>query len=49
MGCYPKKNWHRFVKNNFQNLSHLSYEDLSNLVDIKLLKNRFFEILFSQV
>lgn len=45
MGCYPKKNWHRFVKNNFQNLSHLSYIDLSNLADIKLLKNRFFEIM----
>ena len=45
MGCYPKKIWHRFVKNNFQNLSHLSYEDLSNLLDIKLLENRFFEIM----
>src|SRR6056300_620174 len=26
MGCYPQKNWHRFVKNNFQTLNH---KDLS--------------------
>ena len=38
------KIWHRFTKNNFQVLNHLSYEELTQRVDINKLKNRFFEI-----
>lgn len=44
MGCYPNKSWHRFVKNNFQTMSHMSYVDLSNLIDIKSLQNRYVRI-----
>ena len=39
-----RKIWHRFTKNNFQVLNHLSYEELTQRVDINKLKNRFFEI-----
>ena len=38
------KIWHRFTKNNFQVLNHLSYEELTQRVNINKLKNRFFEI-----
>jgi len=38
------KIWHRFTKNNFQVLNHLSYEELTQRVNIEKLKNRFFEI-----
>ena len=45
MGCYPKKIWHRFTKNNFQTLDHLNYAQLDFLTDIGLLKNRFSKIM----
>lgn len=48
MGCYPKKNWHRFTKNNFQTLDHLNYKQLDFLTDIKLLKERFRKIMFTE-
>ena len=38
------KIWHRFTKNNFQVLNHLSYEELTQRINIKKLKDRFFEI-----
>jgi hypothetical protein len=38
------KIWHRFTKNNFQVLNHLSYDELTQRVNINKLKNRFFEI-----
>ena len=38
------KIWHRFTKNNFQVLNHLSYEELTQRMNIKKLKDRFFEI-----
>jgi hypothetical protein len=38
------KIWHRFTKNNFQVLNHLSYEELTQRTNINKLKNRFFEI-----
>ena len=41
MGCYPKKWWHRFTKNNFQTLDHLNYKQLDFLTDMKVLKHRF--------
>ena len=36
------KIWHRFTKNNFQVLNHLSYEELTQRMNIKKLKDRFF-------
>jgi len=45
MGCYPHKKWHRLVKNNFQNLNHMSLEEIKNKIDIKIALNRFKEIL----
>ena len=48
MGCYPKKNWHRFTKNNFQTLDHLNYKQLDFLTDINLLKERFRKIMFTE-
>ena len=45
MGCYPKKIWHRFTKNNFQTLDHLNYKQLDFLTDISILKNRFAKIM----
>ena len=45
MGCYPKKIWHRFTKNNFQTLDHLNYKQLDFLTDINLLKKRFRKIM----
>lgn len=39
-----RKIWHRFTKNNFQVLNHLSYDELTQRVNINKLKNRFFEI-----
>ena len=45
MGCYPKKLWHRFTKNNFQTLDHLNYKQLDFLTDINLLKKRFRKIM----
>ena len=39
MGCYPQKNWHRFVKNNFQTLNHL---DITSNTEFK---NRFKNIM----
>ena len=44
MGCYPKKLWHRFTKNNFQTLDHLNYKQLDFLTDINLLKNDFVKL-----
>jgi len=38
------KIWHRLTKNNFQVLNHLSYEELTQRVNIEKLKNRFFKI-----
>ena len=38
------KIWHRFTKNNFQVLNHLSYEELTQRMNIRKLKDRFFEI-----
>lgn len=38
------KIWHRFTKNNFQVLNHLSYNELIQRTDIEKIKNRFFEI-----
>jgi uncharacterized membrane protein YjdF len=38
------KIWHRFTKNNFQVLNHLSYEELTQRMNIKKLKDRFLEI-----
>jgi hypothetical protein len=38
------KIWHRFTKNNFQVLNHLSYDELTQRMNINKLKNRFFEI-----
>jgi hypothetical protein len=38
------KIWHRFTKNNFQVLNHLSYDELTQRVNTNKLKNRFFEI-----
>ena len=38
------KIWHRFTKNNFQVLNHLSYDELTQRTNINKLKNRFFEI-----
>ena len=45
-GYFPQKRklWHRFTKNNFQVLNHLSYEELTQRMNIKKLKDRFFEI-----
>ena len=48
MGCYPKKIWHRFTKNNFQTLDHLNYKQLDFLTDINLLKERFRKIMFTE-
>ena len=45
MGCYPKKIWHRFTKNNFQTLDHLNYKQLDFLTDVKVLKKRFKDIM----
>jgi hypothetical protein len=39
MGCYPEKNWHRFVKNNFQSLNHI------DLTKDKEFVNRFKNIM----
>ncbi len=39
MGCYPQKNWHRFVKNNFQTLNHL------DITSNNEFKNRFKNIM----
>jgi hypothetical protein len=38
------KKWHRFSKNNFQVLNHLSSEEISQRTDIKIIKNKFYEI-----
>jgi hypothetical protein len=45
-GYFPqkRKQWHRFSKNNFQVLNHLSTEELSLKTNIKLIKNKFFKI-----
>ena len=46
-GYFPqiKKLWHRFTKNNFQVLNHLSVEEISLRTNIKLIKNKFNEIM----
>ena len=44
MGCYPQKNWHRFIKNNFQTLDHLNEKQLDFLHDLKVFKDRFRKI-----
>ena len=46
-GYFPQKRklWHRFTKNNFQVLNHLSVEQLSEKTNIDLIKNKFFKIL----
>ena len=45
-GYFPqkKKQWHRFSKNNFQVLNHLSSEEIGQRTDIKIIKNKFNEI-----
>jgi len=45
-GYFPQKSklWHRFTKNNFQVLNHLSSEEISQRTDIKIIKNKFYEI-----
>jgi hypothetical protein len=45
-GYFPQmsKRWHRFSKNNFQVLNHLSSEEISQRTDIKTIKNKFYEI-----
>ena len=46
-GYFPQKRklWHRFTKNNFQVLNHLSVEQLNKRTNIDLIKNKFFKIL----
>ena len=46
-GYFPQKNklWHRFTKNNFQVLNHLSSEEINKRTDIKTIKNKFIEIM----
>ena len=46
-GYFPQKYklWHRFTKNNFQVLNHLSSEQLSQRTDIKIIKNKFYKIM----
>ena len=45
-GYFPQdsKLWHRFTKNNFQVLNHLSSEEINKRTDIKIIKNKFYEI-----
>jgi hypothetical protein len=40
-----KKRWHRFCKNNFQVLNHLSSEEIGQRTNIKTIKNKFKEIM----
>ena len=46
-GYFPQdsKLWHRFTKNNFQVLNHLSSEEINKRTDIKIIKNKFIEIM----
>ena len=46
-GYFPQKSklWHRFTKNNFQVLNHLSSEEINKRTDIKIIKNKFIEIM----
>ena len=46
-GYFPQKYklWHRFTKNNFQVLNHLSFKQLSERTDINLIKNKFYKIM----
>ena len=46
-GYFPQKYklCHRFTKNNFQVLNHLSSEQLSQRTDIKIIKNKFYKIM----
>lgn len=46
-GYFPqiRKQWHRLSKNNFQVLNHLSSEEINQRTNIKLIKNKFYEIL----
>ena len=46
-GYFPQKSklWHRFTKNNFQVLNHLSSEEINKRTDIKTIKNKFIEIM----
>jgi hypothetical protein len=39
------KLWHRFTKNNFQALNHLSFKQLSERTNINLVKIKFFKIM----
>jgi len=39
-----RKIWHRFTKNNFQVLNHISFEELKQKISISKLKNKFSEI-----
>lgn len=45
-GYFPQKNklWHRFTKNNFQVLNHLSSEEMSRRTNIKIIKDNFYKI-----
>ena len=45
-GYFPqkRKQWHRFSKNNFQVLNHLSSEEISQRTNINLIKNKFLKI-----
>jgi hypothetical protein len=46
-GYFPQKYklWHRFTKNNFQVLNHLSYEQISQKININIIKNKFYKIM----
>jgi len=46
-GYFPQKRklWHRFSKNNFKVLNHLSNDQLSQRTNINLIKNKFFKII----
>jgi hypothetical protein len=46
-GYFPQKYklWHRFTKNNFQVLNHLSITELNQRTNINLIKNKFYKIM----
>lgn len=46
-GYFPQKHklWHRFTKNNFQVLNHLSIKQISERTNINIIKNKFFKIM----
>jgi len=46
-GYFPQKYkvWHRFTKNNFQVLNHISVKQLSERTNINIIKNKFYKIM----